>query len=266
MGLDSVEKVEKACRTESLGLRREAGALSDQLRVVSFPVAPEDYEKSELLETKMADAQAAQRRYEDLIRVVTGVGTVPTLPHQETISDASVEEYEQKRRDVETERQLLLQELSAIPTTTLTEADILAHEAWKEYQDEVRRRGPQPTLSQDNIEAMLATWQHVEVLQRLGDLEIECSNCSTLLKPGVDPQYVAEPPVLKEKLIEDQARHQRWATPLEAVEDSGLDDATVKLARLALDRGGRRSDIELRLGELPTLVDRSAELAQFRES
>lgn len=80
VGLTNIEHLEKQLRTEATGQRREAEALTRQLRVPQEPVRPKDYTSSAELGAKLEELRILQARADNIANTIRPF-EYPETPH-----------------------------------------------------------------------------------------------------------------------------------------------------------------------------------------
>lgn len=252
IGLDSLEALEKTCRSEAKTLARNAEALSATLPPAPIePVRPQDYLDPATLERAIADLLAVQSERQKLEAVVAALGVPSSAPI--LVTTASIEELEQHQAEFEALRQRRLA-LPAAPARLWSLDEIEAVEAWHAYEAEVTKRGLRPERSLDEIEAAEAAWLARDSWAPM----VPCENC------GYGANHPAQPPApawSKAQLQQERLRLDRWAAPLEEPSPHRIALFDPAAARAALASQDLRREID----SLPVLLDRSEELRLARK-
>lgn len=260
VGLASNETVEKACREEAKGLRREAEALSANLPTVVEPVQLAGYRASAGIGVELEFVREQLKKKAALQRIIDSAGPAPVAP-TETVGDiAAIEVHEAERRVADALRDQLAKMIAAIPDAKFTVEQLDLSEGYNMYRTELQRRGPQPSRSLADVNAEIEAWAHYGAVKNMLRVEAVCPKCDhSFLTNGEVPT----PPVTPlAELRNEQAAHDRWSLPLppEAVATAILSAVEISAARLGLARADEKAKLVIELAEVPVLEDRASEL------
>lgn len=265
VGLTAQEAVEKACRDEATALRRESEALTRVLVVPTKPDKPKGYRASAVVAKELAAVRETEARRATLQRALEHVGDKPTTPPGEVVDIAALEAHEQERVEVDARRASLRRQIDAIPSTTVTEAELDAAEAWTAYDAEVAQRGPKPSMSASTgrLTDMLDTWDEIAALTKIGETEVHCPKCEHAFRPAqtVPPA----PPVSRAALGAELTARTCWDTPLVEPKGERLSRQDIQTGRFALSRVDELLQLSASHAACSFLADRSAELRVGRE-
>ncbi|WP_037500791.1 AAA family ATPase [Sphingomonas jaspsi] len=269
VGLTAQEAVEKACRDEANGLRREADALTRSLTIPVEPLKPAGYAPSRDIAVELAEAKEITAKRADYERTIAAVGAAPVEPTEElAVSIEDLEAHEKARVENEARYKALYSSIERIPDATHTREALEAAAALLEYDAEVKRRGPQPDYDAKFLNDQLSL---IEAKQKLAHDSVECPQCSHQFDPSdptIDRAALAalpEPSLTRAQIMDQEYRIQRWSEPL--VEPAGaerLSREEIQDGVRALDRAADKATMQAELDALPQLEDRSAELAKAR--
>jgi exonuclease SbcC len=192
IGLSSNEAVEKACRDEAKALRRDADVLTDNLVPVAAPVKPDRYKVSSSIKAELDAANAQQEQRRKLSSIVDSVGQAPALVEEPKGDLEGLIVHEKNRVEIEAQVAHAKAELARIPDAEYTAEQLDEAEALNAYEAEVTRRGPRPTISQSDAEGFIDAWEHIALLSKIGETEVECPKCVHVFRPGQDlPEFPA---------------------------------------------------------------------------
>jgi exonuclease SbcC len=242
IGLSSNEAVEKACRDEAKALRRDADVLTDNLVPVAAPVKPDRYKVSSSIKAELDAANAQQEQRRKLSSIVDSVGQAPALVEEPKGDLEALIAHEKNRVEIEAQVKHAYAELTRIPDAEYTAEQLDEAEALAEYDAEVAQRGPQPTMPFDAVEGFIETWEHIALLSKIGETEVECPKCVHIFRPGQD--LPEAPVVILAECRAEFLANKRWAVPL--VEPKGslrLTATTIAQGRLALARAGDKASL-----------------------
>lgn len=263
IGLDALEEVEKKCRAEAKTHETVAQSLAVSVAEPVEPVRPGDYEQSDVLVQRIAEAEAVMRRRDQLLAVPEPVRPEPPvgLPFSDTVEE--LEEHEARRHEHLQVRARAEGLLASIPEMTVSEEDLAKAIAYSEYQDEVRRRGPKPDYTSEQLDH----WHAVRVVQQSLRDEVTCPKCTYAFHPGLTEEEeklaVEECPLSREEMNEQHRRLQNWAIPLDEVEPFEIPN--LKREINAYGRQDERTEALAVLEGVDSLADRSGDLRIARD-
>ncbi len=270
VGLDHIEEIERDCKDEARGLRREAEAIAANLREPTAPVQPTGYMPVVELQPIVEALREREQQRHTLVRMIGEYTRVrmpaePTGAPRDDLSDtiSALEAHEDERRVVDLRRATL----SRIPEPTLSAGQIEAWEAHRAYAAELARRGPRPEMDEATAKGWLDQWDRYDDCERFSRDTVVCPSCEHRFAPGnavTAPPEVAKPPFERNWLQGELLRNSRWAEPLVDVAEPGFEasPAQIDAARIALAKGAERAE----LATLPDMADKSAELTAARET
>jgi len=267
VGLTSQEAVEKACREEAKGLRREADGLAQALVVPVKPDKPVSYRNSTKVALDLAVAKAYEIERDGLQRIINAVGNEPPQPVDAEVDIAALEQHERNRLDTETRRRELARQVEAIPVTTYTAEEIKAAEAWVQYDNEVARRGPRP----EHSPAELTAWARLWVQKADAERSVTCPKCNHEFNPQFDVDVEAvralpDPPISRDEIRVQEDRHTQWRMELLEPTGARIPHKELQAAHTAIVRANDRAKLADQLADLGApLPDRSSELTMGRE-
>jgi len=251
IGLNTLEAVEKLCREKSNSDKRLRDELEKRIPKLEEPEQPEGYEPSETLDKvyKYQLGIQAQRTQLSSVRK-------PVLPAEPTRGEFTddVEQHEQQRKNILSERTAIERTLRTIPSTTFSRSDTIQAEQY--YEQEAR--GPRSTYSQTTLEGWLADWEEIKRLAK----SVECPNCHTKFVPGeghvkdvVEPKLTVSEIRQELRYIENWEGHTYTDIPVPALRKNQIEDAKEALAKADI-----RDGLEKELDKLVVPEDRSKEL------
>lgn len=268
IGLTSNEKVEKACRDEAAGYRREVDALSRQLREPVKPAEPEGYVNSNALQQMVDEGRVALRKRAEIMARIKPIAH-PVFPEGRRPDDEEVAELERQQGDylVNSRRRA---ELDAIIVECIphdkddwTDDQLLAAAGRLVAKEALERRGPKPTTPLTELEVMTGQWAAVENFDAQAHEETECPKCGhKFLTGGERPE---EPWLSKEQIAKQRAAHAAHADKIKLPDGPDLTLAQINHARAARAAKERYNAAVKELAELPVLLDMSVSLAALRE-
>lgn len=178
VGLTTNEHVEKVCRTEASGLRREAEALTRQFHVPREPVRPKGYTPSAELSQKLEAARMLQTRADRIANAIRPF-EYPELPLEirgsSRMEGNEIQNVEERVKEFEAfEREQ-------------TRLNNILQEPFR-----------QPTFTNEELEIAK---QRLQLKAILLD-EVVCPKCGTAFVPGHDHITLPEGPDLTTKEIE----------------------------------------------------------------
>lgn len=265
IGLDALEDIEKECKAEAKTHETVAASLAVSVTEPEPPVVPEGYEPSEDLEKKLRELEEHQRERDRLLLVKEPVAPVePVAP--ERVDVEALEAHEAERQRVLQEKAHLEGKLAGMPEPTVSREDLERALAYQQYQEEVKRRGPEPEHPLHQLEE----WEHVwEQKDRLHDDTVECPKCQhqfSAYEPDLDVvtiEALEEPPLVRTEITAQYRRHDLWSEPLEAVEEFTIPNLQKEI--LAHANAEDRSTISATLGSLEVPPDLGGILRAARE-
>ena len=260
IGIDVLEAIEKECRQEAKTADTVAESLILSAVQPQEPVRPDDYEPSADLEQKLVQVQEHERERQRLMQVQE-----PVAPAEPVHVEGDVAELEKREADRQAALQLkasLEGELRGLPETTVSRETLEKALAYKEYQDEVRRRGPKPDVE---IELLREMEHALDIQQRAGD-EVACPKCKHHFHLGISAKEAKwlghVVPLTRAQITSEFRRHELWASPLAEVEAVELPNIQQEI--LAHVRADDRASLLDRLGGVVVPADRSGELRAAR--
>jgi DNA repair exonuclease SbcCD ATPase subunit len=264
VGLTRQEAVEKACREEAKNARLEAETLSRALVPPTEPVKPDLYRPSADIKAELDEANNAVATRAELQRIIGAVPPEPVKPPKPCPDIEALAAHEVERVRISATRAALERNIASIPDPLYTRKQLEQAQALADYDAEVERRGPQPSLglSEEVIVTTLGMWAKHHALEEIGDIEVHCPNCQHEFQPG----HSSTPPRLDERRLQDELQRVRaWADEL--VKPKGTRIPPVELAQAvkALDRADEKQLMRQELEGLPELEDKSDELAEARQ-
>lgn len=267
VGLTQQESVEKACRDEAKGFRREAEAIAKALRPVVQPVVPQGYRPSAEIEAEIANERELVRRRNALQRVIDSVGPVPATvePVDETAVEA-LEAHEQNRMEMQARFVQLGNAIAAIPDAAYTAEQLDAAEQLIAYNEALARRPAEPPIDRVVIEQQLNFWDEWLAAQSAMRVETECPKCGHHFNTGGDPLPAPSeynPTALRGFL----AVWDRLDEPLPSKPDAEWQLSAREIAtyRVALARSEEKAKMIAELDALVLPEDKSAQLKSLRD-
>lgn len=268
IGLTSNEAVEKLCRTEATGYKREAEALTRQLREPVKPQKPKGYRSSELLAKMLSEGRDSLRTQNEIkarIRPLPALETPrdPRVGHDEVLTlQKAQDEFSDNKRE-RARLQAVLDECVPYSKDDWTEEQLALAEARLAAKLEIERRGPEPFMEKAEIEKHLATWAEIAAIERLSRETVTCPKCDHKFLTGPTPP--ATPNYSMQDLREQQEAHADWAAgPVEIPEGPDLTRHEIDHARRAIAAKARYDEARAALDALPVLTDRQTELDEAR--
>ena len=268
VGLADYETIAKACRDEASKLKSEADGMTRALRAPIAPVQPEGYSRADDIQVVLTRQRELRAEYDKLENATLQLVAAPSAVEGPRITEAQVDEavQVQARADAEKrERERLQAIVNAMPPSVMEDEEIAAAEARYEWEQLRDARGPKPTMPREDVEAMLAVWDEIDLRKRMSDEQATCPSCGTEFRVGGE---VPEAPALTRGQLNDEMRaHGAWATPLpEAPTDKygSLDAGGARHARKLRDAYLAGLDAQEALQALPTASTEVFDLAGLR--
>jgi exonuclease SbcC len=268
VGLTRQETVEKACRDEANGLKREIEALTRTVVLPTEPVKPEGYRPSQTIKDELDETIALAAQRVKLQRVIDAVGEAPVEPDEELA--LSVDELEQHERDrvaQEAHRAAAERQLASIPTTTVTQEQIDQAEALAAYDADIARRGPRPEYTERELVNWEATWHKKNLLKHDQATCPQCQHQFVLDTPDVDVaaiEALPTPPITLKEIDVQIRRHDLWLNDPVEPEGERMSAQEIAIARNALLNEQRRVALQQELAALSPMEDKSEVLAWAR--
>lgn len=265
VGLDLLESVERSCKDEARALNTLAQSMAVDIVEPVEPEPPEGYEPVPVLEQKIEEMQAQELERQRLEAIPEPVE--PTKPEAPAETDVeALEQYEAERQECLKARAFLEGQLAGLPEPTTTLENLEKGVAWKHYQEEISRRGPQPEYPLAALEEWQETWNRKRILE--GTTSVSCPKCTHEFlteQPDVDLDQVRnlpDPPLSESDINRQKRRHELWAEPLTVCEEVVIHNMEQEI--FAHANADSRADLLNKLGALPFHTDRSRELAVAR--
>lgn len=238
---------EKLCKDEAKGHNTAADAMSVMLREPVKPVAPEDYYPSEAL---WADLEALRDRNEQRNRLTQVTHPeLPVAPEDPGLDEDALVEYMRDRASKLLQKESLEKQIAAIPEPRFTLEEIAQAEAYSEYTDRVKRRGPRPDHSMEDLIHWQTEW--------LAPTSGQCPNC------GYDFTSARRiPPLTLAEVREQIARHGNW--PDELVEPTPKVIPNLLREKMAHERATELEGLRRELAQITIPDDRTADLKLAR--
>lgn len=264
VGLTSDEAVEKQCRDEARGLRREAEALEKTVRHPVEPVQPKGYRYSDLIGTELDLARGLYDEAERLRRDIREFPhpLKPTRPSVSSSEIQIVQGLENERTMIEKRRRELESFLQrARPFFDGTLEDVEKAKARLAKRKLIDAAGLPPFLSQDEIDQAWQEWHLVDA--HTASDEVECPNCLFKFRPtGEEP---IQPVHSKDELRRAQTAINKWAGLDDKLpEGRDMTDQQIATALKALTADEEMKSVRTELNTLVSMPDRSAQLADLR--
>lgn len=269
IGLTSNEKVEKLCRDESRTFKREAEALTRQLREPVMPEKPADYEPSAELEKLLAEGREKRRASDRILDRVKPVWApekpIDPRPSEAEISDLQDAQDEFLINSRERARLIgILNECLAYDPADWTEDQLLAAEARLTAKLEIERRGPEPVIPLDEVRRNLDQWAVVAAYNAKPNTEVSCPKCDhKFLTAGDRPEA---PNHSVAELRQQEQAHAAWAEPVVVPEGPDLTRKQIEHARASRAATERHDRAAQMLDDLPILKDLSEPLKTLRNA
>lgn len=263
IGLDLLENIEKDCKQEAKTHSAVASSLIVSVPVPQEPVRPDDYQPSADLEALVAEVQAHQGERALLLRVAEPVA--PVAPEAPDVIDVEMlEAHEASRQAILRERAGIEGQLKAIPLPRVSRDELAGALAYAEYQQEVRRRGPKPDYTLDQLAGFEAILDAQDTAKNVE--EVSCPACDHHFHPGVaEAVYelsLQTSPLNHKQIFDQQRRNALWDEPLAEVPAVVVDNIQQEV--LAHARVDDRTGLQLRLDKLVVPADRGGELRAAR--
>lgn len=261
IGIDLLENIEKECKQEAKTQETVALSLVTSMVAPEEPVKPDDYLPSAELEANLNQVQIHETERAQLLRLVEPVKPEPPKA-PEVIDVEMLEQHEAQRQAVLREQASLEGQLRGMPETTVSRDDLQKAIDYKVYADELRRRGPKPDYTPDQL-------KHFEAIldaQSTESEEVTCPKCEHHFHPGLSAQQeelrVQVSPLTYQQIFDQQRRNMAWEDELAEVEAFELPNLQQEI--LAHAHSGDRAGVVAALQALEVPVDRSAELRAAR--
>lgn len=265
VGLTAQESVEKACKDEANGLRRECDALSNALVVPVEPSRPAGYRPSREIASELNETKALVARREQLERIVAAVGRAPAAPAAPQPDLPGLETHETARVVIAARYDALLNSIKRIPDATFTRKQLDAAQALLDYDAEVKRRGVTPTYTVAQLNGFTAA---LDAQSRKVEL-VSCPNCQHDFHPGLSPEQEelldVFVPLSPHQITGEHRAHENWTTPLAKPDGDRMSPEDIRSGLLALDRAAEKAAMHAELLTFVAVEDKSAELAEARK-
>jgi DNA repair exonuclease SbcCD ATPase subunit len=261
IGLDLLEGIEKECKQEAKTNETVALSLLASAREPVEPTQPEGYVPSAELETKLSEVQVHEAERQRLLGLAEPVKPVPPVAPDFT-DVADLEQHEAQRQSALRDQAALQGQLRGMPATTVSREELQKAIDFKAYADELKRRGPKPDYTPDQL-------KHFEAIldaQSAESEEVTCPNCEHHFHPGLsaveEELRVQVSPLTYQQIFDQQRRNLAWEQPLEEVETFELPNLQQEITAHAFT--DERTRVVAALEALDIPMDRSADLRAAR--
>jgi len=267
--LTSNEKVEKMVRAEAAALKREAEALTRQLREPVLPDEPQGYVQSESLQHMIEHARVARAKRDAITArikpVAFPVEPKESRPVADVIERLEKAEAEYHRNSAERARlQDIIRRGLPFNNPEWDEEQLTAAEARLAAKSEIERRGPKPTYPLRDLEIMTGRWAEVRNYNEKPSENVTCPKCShTFETRGAAP---LAPSITMETIVEQRRAHTMWEdgdVTIPAGPD--LTRQQIDHARQGLALKEAHDEAARQLDALPVHVSSAATLTMFRQ-
>jgi exonuclease SbcC len=270
VGLSSNETVEKACRAEATTYRREAEALTRQLRAPVQPVEPVSYLHSTEIEKSLQEGRS-QRKQADAITarfrpIFQPQEPIVARPDANAIQSLENEQlaYEMNVRD-RRRLQAILNECMTYDPDDWTEDQLIAAEARNTALAEIDRRGPKPTIPMEQLSALNQEWVDYDFALRQSNEQATCPKCGNTFRTG--GELPPEPGYTKVGVAAEFRAHEAWkAGEVKIPAGPKLTPQQIGHARRARLAKERHDATQTELDALPILLDMSEPLKAMRQA
>lgn len=264
IGLSSNEAVEKACRDEAKALKRDGDVLQDSLTTLIQPIKPEGYRPSSEVKGHLDILKREQEQRRNLQATIDRCGPPPEHMNEPEGDLIALQDHEDARSVRTAQIIWAKNELAKIPEALWTAEELAAASAHIERASELARRGPKPTMTREEAEAVIAAWSHRAAMNKIGDTEVDCPECGHRFAPGTE--LGPEPVVSRKDAAEQLTRNDLWSTPLPNMPDGPtLSAKQIAEGHLALARAPDKVEL-LATATLPLMENKSLELADLRKA
>jgi DNA repair exonuclease SbcCD ATPase subunit len=269
VGLTTQEQAEKACRDEAKGLAREAEALTRALVPPVEPEKPKGHRAATDISKELVETRELVKKREELQRIIDSVGEAPVEPENDPVDIETIEKHEQERVRIDALRAALEHQLAAIQEPTYTTEQLDEVEAYHRYRAEVSRLGPKPDIDEPTLilKEMLDTWDEIDMLKRIGNVDLHCPKCKHSFCPS--HELPEAPEISRAEIKTELKARELWA---QAPKEPKLPELALKLLpsdvmkeRVKLASAADKPRLEAGLAALEPLPDFSQELAFARE-
>lgn len=267
VGLTAQEGVEKACRDEANGLKREAEVLNRALVLPEEPVKPDGYRPSTELQIELRETKTLVDERARLQRVIDQLGVEPIEPDEAPLDLAKIELHEKTRIASDAHRLAVERQLASMPLILVTPKELEEAEALAAYDAEVARRGPRPDYKERELIDWIDVWNKKGLLAHDTATCPKCSHEFVLDRTDVDLaaiEALPKPPISLQEAEHQLRRHDFWIN--EPVEPKGVRMSAQEIAagRAALQNAPMRAALQKELADLSPMEDKSEELAKAR--
>lgn len=253
IGLNTLEAVEKLCKTEANSNSRLRDDLAKRLVKPDEPEKPLGYTPSLELDQLYKKAIGIEAQRVQLLRVAK-----PMLPEEPVRGEFEddVTDYESIREKKDAERAGIERTLQSIPRATFTRQDIDYAETYYDQQ----ARGPVSVFGRQQLEQWLNDWDSIKRLSQ----SVHCPECGTDFVPGEDHAvaHVQEPELSIVEIKANLRALDNWedfdGVILE--EPPKLKQSQIKTETLALAQAELRDELQKQLDLMPIMVSRKDEL------
>lgn len=268
VGLTAQEAVEKACREEAKTARVEAEALTRALVLPVEPVKPKGYRKSEKIREELNTAKETEATVAELRRIIAAVPPEPVRPSEPVGDVAALEAHEKARTETDARYKALYSSIERIPDPVYTAEQLNEVEAYHAHTAELAKFGPKPTIDIPSLvlKEMLDTWDEIDTLKRVGEVELHCPKCKRAFRPS--HELPEQPEISRAEINTELQARARWA---QAPAERPIPELALKLlpsdirrGRLALDRAAEKQAMQAELDALPQLDIRVSQLDAAR--
>lgn len=255
-----VKLTEKACREQATFFKNQAEAMTQVRRNPGEPpVVPATYRPSEELRKELDEAQRINTQravLEGKIRPVPCPRT-PDTPRPVLQQLAALT---QATKDHAALAQMHERLRCAEPDYSVDELRRML--VWARWKEEERQRGPQPTMTELEVQSALAIYHQLELASEDHGEDVTCPKCDHKFRTGsVLPK---KPAASKAELLEQNQRLVRWSTPLPPPPSDGL---STELTPAQVEAKLRNAERWAEFKSLPPLgPDPTQELEALRQA
>lgn len=249
-GMDRLEATEKECKAQAKAIGLAADALTIQIVTPVEPPKPEGFRPSVEIDAEIEALVQRQSLRDAALKVQEPQQPVEPEKPELDMSEGELHDYEIARDRLNQERLSLERQITAIPEPTVSSATLVKAQAYAEWQEECRRRGPRPNYDADT----LAEWERL----LMAPTEGECPKCGYEFRTH-------DLPITMSELRSEQNKLARWADhPFDTTLDPVVID-NLAAETIAHARAEEREALRHQLGAITVPVSRSRDLQRARD-
>jgi len=240
---------EKDCKDQFKVHNQNADVMALMVSQPVAPVKPDNYEPSETIWARLSAMRDRNQERNVLARVVQPLE--PVAPEDPGLDEHELEAYQIDRAATCHKMETLTRQIAAIPEPRFTLEEIEQAKLWSAYTQELKRRGPRPDHTVEQLQAWMETW--------LTPASGKCPNC------GYDmaEHRMTVPPLNLHDVRIQLSYHSRWPDELEEPTPKVINNLAQEIT--AHDRASERDSLRHQLSQITVPANRSADLERVRD-